>query len=500
MASAITRFTDRDLNPHFFAYGQFPLYLTYYSTKLTNLVINHQWLNKITFAQAIFGLRLWSAIFSVFSVWLLYRISTYLLIRPGASIIFLYLLIFNPGLIQLAHFGTTESLLILVFAINLWLSIKIIRTVDLKSLSKLLLLASVNTGLGLAAKISAFIFFGPILLSLFFVFFQSASKLKIILLTLVSTINCFLVFILFSPYTLIDHRDFLSTMNYETSVAVGKSVVFYTRQFINTPAYLFQMTKIFPYTNGLVVYLFGFIGLGTFAIKFFQLSLSQKKIWLTLLISCLVYFLYFGQLYTKWTRFMSPLFFLFPLFASFFISKFKHHRLVIVLTFMSCVSGLIFFSQYLQPDIRNTATRFLTRYLPAGSVILSEGGNVVDIPLSNDSQFSVTNFDFYRYDEDIKSQTELFYQVFESQYILIPSRRIFANQFNSQFPYTQKYYQALFNGDLGFVEIAKIQPFHDLFLNEENAEETWSVFDRPTIRVFQKVNQMSLNDYQQILL
>ena len=87
----------------------------------------------------------------------------------------------------------------------------------------------------------------------------------------------------------------------------------------------------------------------------------------------------------------------------------------------------------------------------------------------------------------------------ESEYILVPSRRMFKNQSTKQFPYSQKYYQALFNGNLGFVEIAKIKPPSDLFLDEENAEETWSVFDRPTIRVFQKVAPLSLKEYQQLI-
>jgi len=498
MASAITRFSSPDLNPHFFAYGQFPLYLTYYSIIATTKIFTGQTIETVSYPQAIYGLRLWSAIFAIVSIFILYKVARLVFENRRIPLIFLYLLIFNPGLIQVAHFGTTESLLILVFVINIYIAIKIIHSTRLKRTAELLLLGGICTGIGLASKISSFIFLGPILLSVLFIFPKSAFKLKLILLTQLSILVSLFLFVIFSPYNLIDHQDFLSTMNYETSVATGKSDVFYTRQFINTPPYIFQLSKIFPYTNGLVVYLFSLFGLSALIFGFKKLSSPQKQIWFCLLISCLVYFLYFGQLYTKWTRFMSPIFFIFPLFASIFIARFRHPRPILLLTVLSSLSGIIFLHQYCIPDVRLTATKYLNSHIPAEKTILSEAGNVVNLPLSGNN--SVINFDFYSYDADSKLPRELASKLVDIDYILVPSRRMFKNQTAPQFPYSSKYYQALFQGQLGFIEITKIKPLSDLFLNEENAEETWSVFDRPTVRVFQKIKQQTLLDYQRILL
>ena len=44
-------------------------------------------------------------------------------------------------------------------------------------------------------------------------------------------------------------------MIYETSVATGKNIVFYTHQFINSPPYIFQFKNIFPYVNELFTHL-----------------------------------------------------------------------------------------------------------------------------------------------------------------------------------------------------------------------------------------------------
>lgn len=85
-----------------------------------------------------------------------------------------------------------------------------------------------------------------------------------------------------------------------------------------------------------------------------------------------------------------------------------------------------------------------------------------------------------------KNEIKLTNLIKDSDYILIPSRRVFKNQNNPSFPYSQKYYQSLFNNKLGFNQIKQFSSNNSLFLNSENAEETWSVFDNPTIRIFKK--------------
>jgi hypothetical protein len=53
---------------------------------------------------------------------------------------------------------------------------------------------------------------------------------------------------------------------------------------------------------------------------------------------------------------------------------------------------------------------------------------------------------------------------------------------------------------LGFSLIKEFTPATDFLLNPENAEETWTVFDRPTIRIYQKTTPLTLSQYQQLLL
>ncbi|MEK7527429.1 MAG: glycosyltransferase family 39 protein [Patescibacteria group bacterium] len=465
MATAVSGLSMGDLNPHFFAYGQFPLYLAFFS--LLPFTGDHPPLIASTLI-----LRFWSAVFSLFFLFFAYKIGKTLFKKNSSTYVFLILLIFSPGLIQLAHFGTTESILCLVFMANLYYSLRIFHHPRLGDF----LLAALFTGIGLSSKITAIFFVVPIILAAIFTKYKN--KLHLLLFTIYYLLFTFLFFIVFSPYNWIDFPAFLSTLKYETAVATGAIEVFYTRQFLFTTPYFFQLTKIFPYTSGIFVFLLSFCGLFSFIKK---IPKNQKN-WLIVLFSSLIYFLYFGSVFAKWTRFAAPIFFVFPLLSTLFLDRLKSLPKGLLL-FFCCLPGFVFWLNYLRPDIRHLAATDINRRAPPGSSILSESGNVTPLPLSVD--FQVTDFNFYDLDFNESNQNRLDNLISTSDYILVPSHRVFKNQTSPLFPQSGRYYQELFDGNLGFRLIKKYQPF-DLFLNPESAEETWTVFDRPTLRLYKK--------------
>ncbi|MBU1129690.1 glycosyltransferase family 39 protein [Patescibacteria group bacterium] len=503
MASSVSKLEIGDLNPHFFAYGQFPLYLGFFTLHLFKL---HN-----TFINSIMILRFYSAFFSSISLIIFYLISKKLFFSFKQTVLLLLILIFTPGLIQLAHFGTTESLLIFIFSANILLAINFYKNQSFVNI----FLSSIITGIGLASKITSLFFLGPILLSIFFTFFKSNKKNYLLLVTSYLLLNSFIFFLFFSPYNLTANSNFKSTLDYETSLAVGKTKVFYTNQFLDSIPILFQFTKIFPYAIGLLVLTFSILGF-TFLIKSFinkSYLINHKSLaiyWLIILIPSSVYFFYNSFLYTKWFRFMSPVFFIFPFLSILFFQQIKKHKLISkILTIFSILPGIIFFSIYIKPDIRTTASNWLNQNIPPNTKILSEAGNVVNLPVTH-HQFDINNFDFYNLDTNSDLPKELVNQIHQSHYILIPSRRMFKNQYRrhpeselsdegSPFPYSQKYYQALFSGQLGFKKIKQFSVFPS-FLSDENAEETFSVFDHPVIRVYKKQNYLSKEEIENLIL
>lgn len=105
----------------------------------------------------------------------------------------------------------------------------------------------------------------------------------------------------------------------------------------------------------------------------------------------------------------------------------------------------------------------------------------------------------------------------KADYIFIPSRRIFSTHMRpDMFPLTNRYYQALFSGELGFKPLVTIstlgsqrptipglvdRPYtpEDIFIQDEAAEETWTVFDHPIIRIYEKTTPKTTEEYGSIL-
>ena len=470
MAYSVMQMNKDNLDPKFYAYGQFPLYLTFFTTP------------KHEFHNIVYTFRFWSAIFSCLSLLVFYLIGLKIFKLKKYSSIFVLFLIFTPGLIQLSHFGTTESILLFVFATNILLSFKIY---DSKQ-QKYLILASIISGIGLATKLSSLILTTPIFLSLLFLFLKKPKFWRLFGCSVLFISITIFIGIIFSPFNLINISKFYSAMEYEVGVATGQIPVFYTRQFIGSLPYLFQIQKIFPYTNGFPLFFLGLIGF-FLILKSYILGHKPNTYLLLTLFPSLIFFIYQGQLFTKWTRFMSPIFFILPLVSIYFINKIKSTILLYLIIFISILPGIYFIKIYFASDTRVQATNWINKNISPSSQVLSESGNVVDIPLFG-SQISVNNFDFYTLDDDVANFNKLNELVDISDYIFIPSQRIFKNQNNTNFPYSQQYYQNLFSGQLNFNLVKTFFNNNSLFLNSENAEETWSVFDNPTIRIYKKNN------------
>lgn len=487
MAYAISGLSFFDLNPHFFAYGQFPLYLVYFTQSLINLLIGRGTVS-VSFDQAILGLRVYSAFFSCLSILVFWFLSKYIFQQKLYRYILVFFLIFSPGLIQLAHFGTTESLLIFIFSISLFYAVKMVKVEKISNTQ--IFICSLFLGIGVASKIIAIIFILPIFLSFLILFLENKKKRIFFVKKFVLFILLVIVFSsFFSPFNILSLSEFLSSMKYETGVATGKLEVFYTRQFSGSIPYLFQINKIFPFALGLPLFLFSLAGI---------VLTKYKKINLILLISLLIYFLYTGQLFVKWFRFASPIFPVLIIFAVFFLQKIKNKFLLYFFVLVSILPGIVFFNQvYLKPDSRIVATDWVINNIPIGSSILSEDKNVISIPITN--QYQITNFNFYDLDSNNFLKNNLVQEIFNSDYIIVPSRRVYKNHPQSKYPLVSKYYESLFNGSLGFKNIISFSSSDSLFLNFNQAEETFSVFDHPQILIFKKDRQLTVDQYLQVL-
>ncbi len=477
-------------NPHFFAYGQFPLYLSYL---LIWAVRGFRDFGKIVinFEEAVMSLRIISAIASIINVFVLVKIIN-LIIKKGQTLLIILILILSPFFIQFSHFGTTESLLMLFYSLIIYLSMQLLKR---HTTGPVVWLALVS-GLAVATKISSVLFLAvPVIVLISKIKDIRANpslKLKALNLTFSFALFTLILALIFSPHNLINFNDFFGAIKYESDVATGKVLVFYTRQFVDSLPVLFQFKSIFPYALGWPMLILG--GLGFFG----GVSWRDKKINL-LRFAFLIYFLPTAFMFAKWSRFMAPVLPLIAIFAILFLLKIKDQISKLsqkffvmdfisgfaffILIFTILVPGITYLSVYQNPDIRFQATDWINNNTPENSFVISETANVVDIPLIYKKNINVVSFDFYNLDESPKLQSELKEYLGKADYIFIPSRRLFANHPRYKYPILNDYYDKLFSGKSGFMKVSEFSAG----LNDEGAEETWTVFDHPVIRIYKKV-------------
>lgn len=470
-------------NPHFFAYGQFPLYLGYVIALLSRIITRI--VGAIQFEEAVLSLRFISATASLLTVYLAHKTLRLIIPAKNRNPFFLALFIFSPALIQFAHFGTTESLLMFLFTWIVYLCLKLNNRKDTEDIDGVFIWIGVAVGMAVATKVSSISFF---LLPFFAIIsarhVSTEKESRYQRFWVVFNELVFVGFItgavavLFSPHNLISWNDFIGSMQYESGVASGVIRVFYTTTFTQSVPILFQVQKIFPYTLGLPLFL-------VFLISFFTIPYSWKNNFLRL--SFLVFFIPWAFAYTKWTRFMSPLFPLMVIFVAIFISRLPR-RIGIFLTLLCLVPGVQFMKVYISPDVRFTASEWMVHNIPSKSFILQETANVIDLPvLVPNSAFIHKNFrgvsfNFYELENNPQLQKDLKVHIAKADYIIVPSRRIFMNHPKSRYPRLAQYYEKLFSGELGFKKVAEFR-----VLDDESAEETWTVFDHPVVRIYKRM-------------
>jgi len=518
------------LNPRFYAYGQIPLFIGYFLTTIASV-----WTQtfRIDFVETVLSLRALSAISSVLTVFVMTKVAV-LLSKKATRNVFIALItfIFSPVFIQFAHFGTTESLLMLFISILVYLAVSFLQT-NL-SLTRYILWTGVVFGLAVSTKVSSVLFAVIPILSIFIASFRSEKNISIftIFFSLIKIgLLAAIVFVITSPYNLLDWEAFVHSMNYESSVGLGTYKAFYTRQFEYTMPLAFQFLHVFPYTLGIPLFILSIFG-------FFSLPWNKPHILLRL--AAIALFIPNAFIYAKWSRFYSPVFPVMILIGSLVLIqlidmnlrikiKILHtlHSIVLSLIVIAVMLfGTAYVSIYRFPDVRFQASEWIYNNISTDSYILSETANVVDIPMQNplveneivfQKNLRPISFDFYEVEKNEILEGELEDHIKEADYIFVPSRRIFWNHtclqssgilqqvensyeekrcesLEKEYPLVNAYYQDLFSGRLGFEQVAEFRsyPRIELFgqilfeFPDEAAEETWTVFDHPVIRIYQR--------------
>jgi uncharacterized membrane protein len=154
-----------------------------------------------------------------------------------------------------------------------------------------------------------------------------------------------------------------------------------------------------------------------------------------------------------------------------------------------------------------TASRWMYENIPSGSVILSEQwDDRLPVALPGEPGMEpysrgLTNIDWGPYEEDTAEKFEILKQSLRAaDYVAYSSKRIYdsVDELPQRYPMTNLYYDAMWDGRLGFELAAEFTSPPQLFgieFDDRHADESWSLYDHPQVTIFRKVRDLTDAEY-----
>ncbi|MCA9132009.1 MAG: glycosyltransferase family 39 protein, partial [Planctomycetales bacterium] len=483
------------LDPGFFAYNGFPIYLFRAATDLVSAIVPT--IEEVAELKRIVVVsRVVSAVIATASVLVIYLLGCKIQDRR-LGYVAAVLLAMNTGMIQTAHFAVTENLM--VFWLLLLTYLTVTSTGNTRGFLRGSWKMGVVLGLALGTKTTALSYFlipfSGVLPGWWHTSRADGGRWSdwakgLLLVGAVAAVT----FILVTPYTFLRWDDFRDSMRYEWSVVSGNLPVFYTIQFSNTNDYLFSAENL-HWLCGPLVPLAAIAGA---VIWLFKTVRTRRPVAiLPLLIFGIAYFLYTGGWHAKFIRYMTLLVPVLAICAAGFVctmwprpgqSSWRILPAVLVVG-SSVVWSALFFSIYLRSDTRLTASEWMADNISHGSRIVYEWDNYPVLPQPPDLQafFAVESILVYDPDNLEKIQ-RLAQQLSQADYLVLTSSRFHTTipRARERFPLTAQFYHALLAGEVGYqvcAEFSSLPGFGSWSIDDSGAEETFRVFDHPRVMI-----------------
>lgn len=155
---------------------------------------------------------------------------------------------------------------------------------------------------------------------------------------------------------------------------------------------------------------------------------------------------------------------------------------------------------YNQTHPRIEASVWMAENLPQGAVLSSQiwdDSLPVRVGGTEGFEYRHVALDPFQADRAGGKVDQLIAGLDEVDYVVEASNRIYDSvpRIPAKYPATNAYYDALFDGRLGFAPVAQFRNSPSLFgidLPDHFAEETFTVYDHPTVTIWQKTDQWSV--------
>ncbi|HVN31432.1 MAG TPA: DUF2298 domain-containing protein [Thermoanaerobaculaceae bacterium] len=492
IAEAVTQLSLRpaQLNPHFFAYGSFPLYVTKLATATLSLV--HPWFSS--YDAAILVGRALSALWGAATVILLFVLGRRLF-GEAVGLLAGVLLALTVLHVQNSHFATNDVLLTFLVLLALALMLRITEGGGAWVFAG----AGAAVGLAVATKFSAL----PLLLPLAvaaLLRWRVDRNLGRALRGVALALGCALLgFAAGEPYALLDARIYLRDVLEQSRMVRHAGLYPYTNQYVGVPKVLYDLRELVVWGMGPLL---GFAALVGTALR---LRPKGKRVaaadWI-LLAWVVPYFALTASFDVKFPRYLLPIYPMLILWGAAWLQGWAERSRAGRLARGTVVAGtalylLAFLAIYTRPHSSVSASAWFYSHVPQGSKVLIQDwdeGFPLSLPGRSAESYHVSSFPFYDPDDTGKI-ARLARELATSDYVVLQTKRLYGavTRVPSKYPLTNNFFRELFAADLGYTLIRDVASRPGLLgveLPTELADESFSVYDHPKVLIFQNVKRL----------
>jgi len=522
-----------DGRPQAFAYGALPLYVLEAGSWLYDH--GRAALGLVSdpsdqYRQLAYRGRLLTALVDVIGIVLAMALASRLRGRPAALVTGL-LLAGSVLAIQQAHFFVVDPWAATFGTATLWSCVNLARS----GTRRWAALSGVLFAAALACKASMWPLAVPIALalgwrgSLAYRTDSDSPLLGTILrrspwsIVLVSTV---LAFAFFEPYSVADPVPMVRDILREWQIARGELDVPYTRQYVGTVPVVYQIVQLARWGIGPVFTLLATlasVGALIFAVRVLassragygrlQLRVESDQVLVRLLLIAwmIAYTLTAWTSETKYLRYSLPLLAPVAVLTSDWLiggwqtarrraGQLLHYTLTALVLVQVLVWALLFSSIYRHEHTRIRASEWIYANIPPGATLGVEHWDD-RLPLSlpgllPDQRYRFVSLDWYDDRTPDEALAYLREKLAQVDYIVLSSDRLAGSipRLPWRYPVTSEYYRLLESGALGFrlVYEGRVESrFGPLHLDDYGADESFTVYDHPRVRIYQKVRDLT---------
>jgi len=494
-----------DPNPHFFAYGSLPFYLTWGISE----GLGYFWPFLNTYDGLFYVGRMLSILVGVLGVWFTWLLSLRLFKDRDSAALAALLLALNVFHLQLSRFYTVDVILGTLSLAVLYICVRAINGHSWR----LLLIAGIATGASIATKIGALTLLLPLGLTWVAITasskrYRQVSSWMIGFATLLAVAGTFLFW---EPYAILDYQKFLANNQEQIRMVMGEWRPPYTIQYENTTPYLYHLQQIAQHMMGWPLALAVFAGVVAAGIRQSRKFCATEFVLLAWVIA---FFFTTGGQQVKFPRYLVPLYPLLMIWAGHFLVRLYYwmaerfdRRVALVpgtiVVLWCAVYAVAFSSIYAGEHSYIAASRWIFTNVPRNSQIL--GVHWDDRPPVTLPGFSPHEYG-YRYEgpenelplyekDDTPKLVLVSRRVAATDYIVFPTQRLPGSimRVPLEFPNTTAFFRLLYGDQLGFklVQTVKRQPQLGPFtFNTDLADESFSVYDHPKVAIFENVERL----------